>query len=298
MEYIVEIGTAEEKELIRDELKLIFDEAPKIDPHLNIREVIVPADFEAIVNRLLGTSFYHSTRNLGRYVVVPQAKVIDSPNGLFVVISPQVFNEQQDSQTRSFIYIHELIHLTNKYRFQSGDALSQSDAIYMHNLKVATDEYVADRVAYSLMDELFTVKSERWQAELDFQTSASLSALEDPTLLTSIKSSIQQLQVHHDISRFLEEVRPLFDGTFLVLVHSFALSDSYPNQLSITELTKSKLVNERALALVDYIRLKYASSTYELSDGLPIIKNVMRNFGIEFYDSPQGLVCHVDYSDF
>jgi len=298
MDYIVEVGTIEEKGLIQDELNLIFGAAPKIDPRLNIREVIVPADFETTVNRLLGTSSYQSTRNMGEHAVVAQAKFIDSPNGLFVVISPQIFNERQDSQTRSFIYIHELIHLINKHRFQPGDALSQSDAIYVHNLQVAVDEYVADRVAYSLVDEIFPAKSERWQAELVYQAAGFLSALADPTPLTSIKSSIQQLQFHQDITRFLQDIGPLFDGVFLVLVHSFALADSYPNQLSITELTTSKIVNERISALVDYIRLKYASNSYELLDGLPIIKGIMRNFGIEFHDSPQGLVCHVDYSDF
>ncbi len=298
MHFIVEVGNSEQRELILNELKLIFGAATEYDQNLGIYQVIVPVDFDSTINALLGTSSYRSVRNLGQHDIVAQAKVINTPNGLCVVISPRIFNEQQDIQTRCFIYVHELGHVKNRDEHQSKEALSQSDSIYAHNLETFFDEYVADRAAYALIDRVFPSKSHYWKAEIARQASQFSLLLTSSAPLDSIKSAIKQLQDHQDIARFLNEVHPIFDGICLTLAHSVSLSDHYPTLLPTSELAKSKFVNARTFALIDYARQQYNDGSRQLANGLPLIKDFMRNLGIAFSDSPQGLVCHVDYSDF
>jgi hypothetical protein len=197
-----------------------------------------------------------------------------------------------------FIYMHELVHVTTKRGPERKDAFSRSDTIYAHNLETFVDEYIADRVAYALVDKVFPAKSEQWQVEVVRQASQFSSLLANPACLASIKSSIKELQNHHDITRFLDDVHPVFDGIFLTLAHSFSLSDSYPELLPLSELAASKFVNERTIALVEYARGQFQNNDRELEKGLALVANFMRNFGIAFADSPEGLVCHVDYSDF
>ena len=98
--------------------------------------------------------------------------------------------------------------------------------------------------------------------------------------------------------RFLQELHPVFDGVFISLAHAFSLSDSHPLILPFYKLEKSKFVDERTIALVEYAREYFQKKDHDLNSGISLVSNFMRNFGIAFEDSPNGLICHVDYSDF
>jgi hypothetical protein len=71
---IIEVGTSEQRELIENELKLVFDAATQFDRDLGINKIIVPVDFDATINALQGTTSYQSVRNLGDQDVVAQRK--------------------------------------------------------------------------------------------------------------------------------------------------------------------------------------------------------------------------------
>lgn len=259
----------------------------------------MPADFDIAVNGLLEKPNYQSVRNLGEHQVRAQAKIINSPAGFCIVLSFRLFySEYEDIQTRAFVYIHELTHLVNSSKFLIEEIHSQSDTIYARNLERFFDEYIADRKAYAVIDKLFLVKSELWKSALIRQASSFIIALTDSNHMQEIKESIQQLQVHQDITIFLPKVVTLFDEILVVLAHSFSLSDCYPNHLPISELSECDFVNGKTIALIDHVRQNYLNNDYQLIEGIPFIKEFMQNFGVAFSDSSSGLVCNVDYSDF
>ena len=90
----------------------------------------------------------------------------------------------------------------------------------------------------------------------------------------------------------------LFDEILAVLAHSSSLSDCYPNHFPLSELSKCDFVNEKTIALIDYVRRNCLDNNYQLIEGIPFIKEFTKNFGVTFSDSSNGLVCNVDYSDF
>ena len=156
MRITIEVGTPEQKKLIENEVRLVFNAASNSNQNFSINEIIVPVDFDSTVNTLQGTTSYQSVRNLDEHDIVVNAKVIHNPNGSYLVISPHIFSKWNDAQTRCFIYMHELVHVVRKQEYMFSGAFS----IYEHNLETFIEEYIADRIAYGFVDQAFQTKSD------------------------------------------------------------------------------------------------------------------------------------------
>jgi len=124
----IEIGTPEQQELIRQEMELFKKVVEQTDPPLYISKVIVPIDFDAKVNKLQGTTTYESVRG-----VMAVAKIVNLGDSIAVVISPHLYTENHDSQTRLFIYTHEIFHVANKRKFPTISVSSDSLKFYLNN---------------------------------------------------------------------------------------------------------------------------------------------------------------------
>ncbi len=149
MKMIVEVGTAEQKTIIENELSLIEKIVCAFEPPLNISRVIVPVDFDQKVNELQKTDSYKSLRGMETI-----AKILEVDGGVAIILSPSIYTLDWDTQKRLFIYLHEIYHTVNKKRISRPEIQSASSSLYFENLYRIFDEYAADRQALEMIDDL------------------------------------------------------------------------------------------------------------------------------------------------
>src|SRR5947207_2838236 len=105
VEIIVEIGTDEQKKLITTELEAVTT-AVKNYPDLRLYKIIIPSDFDATVNKLQDTTNFSSLR--GHLTI---GKNIKYKDGTAIVFSPFIYTDAHDSNSRCFLYMHEIMHV-------------------------------------------------------------------------------------------------------------------------------------------------------------------------------------------
>lgn len=289
LEITVEIGTAEQQTQIQEELAFFQSLATAPNSPLNkISKVIVPSDFDAAVNTLQGTTTYASVRD-----VLAVAKIVNIGEAIAIVLSPNLYTASHDNQTRCFFYLHELFHVSNKHKFPSVANTSPSDTIYLTNLYSLFDEYVADRLAYEVIDSMFQSKSSHWQGLIQYLSDGYASLINDAKYHDSIKTNAGRFRTHNNVDLFLTHTRPLFDSVAICIAHAFSLADHNSVAMQVSELKRSPFVNEKTLALVSFFRTKYEESSFDVHGGIDLVRDFMTNFGFEFEDTRQGLYCHV-----
>jgi len=294
IEIKVEIGTEEQKILIESELRKVFSVASSLDPPVEIEKIVVPISFDDVVNELEGQGSYTSSREIGKSIVTAQAKVIESEGANFLVISTNLFTDLHDEQTRLSTYIHELSHLINRKRFKKPDVLSRSDKIYFDNLFIFVDEYFSDRKSYELVNGMFPRVSELLKKSFKSKADGYEFLLHDTSHKDEIHRRSKELYHHRDVLKFLHEIQPIFDALFINISHAFALDHSLPELDIYKRIETSPFINETTLALVDFTKKKYDHKEFDFTDGIHLVRIAMKNFGFEFTDRNDDLICHVD----
>jgi len=189
--------------------------------------------------------------------------------------------------------LHEIAHVSNKQKFPDTSSDSYSRQIYLGNIYTLFDEYVADRLASEIIDNLLPSKTDHWKAFIQNNAVGFTSLINDVQHCTTIKSEIESFRTHADIMLFLENTCPIFDNVALSIVHAFSLADHDPHAIKLTDLMLSPFVNERTLALMRFFKDKYQERIFDVHDGISLIIDFMTNFGMKFEDIPQGGYCHV-----
>src|SRR3990172_5147346 len=162
MEIIIEIGTNEQRLLIAQELEVAKLVAEKFDPPIQLNQIIVTSDFQAKINSLEEIDTYESVRGLGSVSINAVGRIAKLKSGFALVLSPNLYTESHDSQTRIFIILHELHHLLNKRDFPKIPDEPYVISLYYHNIYYLYDEYTSDRFAFMMVDKIFPSKSSHW----------------------------------------------------------------------------------------------------------------------------------------
>jgi len=134
MEIIVEIGTDDQRRQIREELYLFSDIIQELKLPIKISQILVASNFDKTVNELQNTKNYRSTRGISSSSITAVAKIVDIDDGFAIVISPLLFTEEHDSQTRCFVYLHEMAHIINKQKVPSLSDESLTIKTYSHGM--------------------------------------------------------------------------------------------------------------------------------------------------------------------
>lgn len=295
LEIQVEVGTAEQMALIRRELQMACSVAASLDPPIDIDKIVVPASFDDAVNQLQGRTSYRSIREVGDSIVTAHAKVIEHVGMTSLVISPALFGEQHDIQTRMSIYIHEFVHLINLRRLTTSVDLDRASRIYFDNLIVFADEYLADRKSFAAMQRIFSQQSELMSASIHSSAEGYIHLLADLSHKIKLRRLSEQLSVHRQIEVFLREVQPIFDALLVCTSHALALNDSMPELGLLSRIVGSPFITDETLALGDFIRQNFEKEDYEFEGGMEFIRSAMKVFGFEFAVQGDDLVCHVDW---
>ncbi len=290
MKITVEVGTAEQKNIIENELRLIQTTIGAFEPPLNISQVIVPADFDQKVNELQNTDYYKSVRG-----VVAIAKILEIDDGIAMIISPLIYTVEWDTQTRAFIYLHEILHVANKNRIPKPEIQSPSLSLYFENIYRLFDEYAADREALELIDKVFPFKSDLMQCSIDSNIDGFIRIINNQQYYQQIAMEIASFRIHDiDVTTFLENTHDSFSEVAISIAHLYPYIDNYPDyQSKVADLRNSRFVNNKTYALIDFFRKKYGERCPELVEGLNLAEEFMLNFGMRFEDTAQGLYCHV-----
>ncbi len=288
----VEIGTPEQQNAIKRELSAIENVCDYFDPPLPLLEVIVPCDLDSTINRIEGRSYFRSERI---YHTVA-AKTIYKEDGAVIVLSPFLYTGASDIQIRAVFYFHELCHVYNSRRFPCLLESSKIVPHYFANLYTLYDEYWADRKAFIIVDSLFPEKTDAYQTHIRKGVKDSVQTLaNDSKDYDLIKREISSFRRHGDVMRFLWAVDETLDGLLKAFVHGYAYIDHFPQwKEEEVILGTSKFVNDPAKRLIGFMQSKYDEDSVDLLGGIPIMEEVMRNFGIKFEVFPSGEVyCHV-----
>lgn len=289
MEIIVEIGTQEDQELIRAELDLISLVTSQTNNIINISKVIVPSDFDAKVNELQRTLDYRSHRG-----VVVLAKNVNLEDGDAIVMSPLLYTSGYfDAQVRLFILLHEMVHTLNKNSFPKSSCISGSEGIYIRNLYTLYDEYVADRLALTILDNALSIKTTNWNKYIsDYSLDISLM-INDPKYYENIKTEIDIFRHTADVAHFLKNIDENFHNVAICIAHLFAISHHYSYVSPSETLSQSHFVNEKTTAIMNFFNGKHQERAYDVNDGFDLMVEFMTNFGMKFKDLPEGIYCEV-----
>jgi len=291
LEIIVEIGTKEQKRLIESELRVIEIIAGYFEPSTPIKQLIVPNDFDDKVNEIQGTDYYQSSRG---HIAV--AKNVITNDGIYLVFSRLLYTAEQYNITRLQFYIHEVVHAYNKIRFPSLETKSPSEYRYFLNLYTLFDDYDANRKSFQIVESLFPKVLHQYKVNnKKYLDSYVKSLVEDSKYFREISYEILKFRLYHkDINQFLNDIDPYFDEISKSIIYTYSYIDHCPELKKLeTLIMKSKFINTKTIALIEFYRKKFESNDPNLFDGYELIKGFMENFGMRFEDTPHGLYCHV-----
>lgn len=290
MEITIEVGTEEQKELIRQELAFFVELCETMENPPKINGIWVPSDFDKTVNTLQGTTDYLSERE---HLAI--AKNVIQEQGTALVFSPLLFTDSHDNHTRLQIYIHEFWHTLNKEIFPEIPKDSLANHEYFQNLYILFDEYSANRKSFELTEKFYPDVSKRYKRLTRNSVTGFLrNIIQSEEHYKYILKEIHEFRSHADVSIFLKNTREIFDliAKSLVYFYSYVHHDRKHERL-IKLLHNSKFIDENAFALVEFFKVKFEEGETDLRDGLIYLKNFMKKFGVEFEDKPGDLYCHV-----
>lgn len=288
MEIIIEIGSKEEQGVINQELEMIINALPyDFFQTTQLQRIIIPFDFQAEINKLENTDTYKAVRNYGGNTANVLGKIVKVENGFVIVLSPFLYTQSQDTQTRMQTIFHELFHAVNRRDFPKVLNVPYVSGIYYEKLYNLYDEYSCDRFASKMLNALFPTKSELWEENISADIQGFVEVITSQSYYENIREEIKSFRLHEDTNRFLERTRKQIDEVTVTLIHVFSLAHSYPDRVSQDALLKSPFVNKRTFALMDYLKEKESKAEKRLDDGLSLMSDFFENFAIryEYIDS-------------
>ncbi|MBL8090557.1 MAG: hypothetical protein KF758_02020 [Anaerolineales bacterium] len=285
MDIIIEVGTDEQKHLIKQELQYAFEILPKdFIQSIQLEKIIVPIDFQFEINKLENTKTYKSLRGLGANIINVLGRIVEVENGYVIVLSPSLYTETQDSQTRLLTVFHELHHLVNKKSFPKIINTSFVSGMYLENMYRLYDEYSSDYFAFRMLDTYFPSKTELWEKQISSNMNGLLELITDKSYYEHIKQEIESFRIHANVDLFLNRIKKHIDEMGITLAHTFSLAHFYPDKISRENLLKSNFVNGKTFAIMEFFREKQSQNETDLKDGLHLIIAFFENFGVRFED--------------
>lgn len=291
MDFRIEVGTDEQRKLIRIEMSVLQHVAEDLGILGTITEVIVPRCFEKTIQELAqDTSF---AENRGYHQVM--AKIVEIGNGTAIVIAPWLFTEGFDTQIRIGVYVHEIAHVWNRQRFPNRQGETPAEAYYGENLYTLFDEYAAERFSLETCARFFDEPTGLCQEHRESLFWSFLDDLDDQTSYNVLFNAAGAVRLGlMDVGHYQETLQPVFDRSSKALIYAASYIDSTTTFGDHRDdLRAKRLVGDAALRLVEYFRHKYEAADYDLCDGLSTMKEYIASLGFVIEDVAEGLYCRI-----
>jgi len=292
MEIIIEHEDPNIRESVESDLYLFKLFSEKFD-NVNINKIWIPDDFDTTVNQVLGISSYRSVRGINDGDIMTYAKILDTDDGTTIVLNINLFRIR-DVSIRSSVYLHEISHLLIQTDLRPKTNPSYMEQIYLHNIGVSFEEYIADRMSYSFMQTLKVDGGEEWPSYLKSISEGFINNISNEEYYESMKLNIMDFRIKLiDVEEFLKRQTKFFDPVFISAVHLSAAMDYFPDELDDLPKIQSHFYNDNLRELLDYFMAKVQNPPHEFTDGIPIISKYMECFGFRFEEQSVGAYCHV-----
>lgn len=291
MDFHIEVGTDEQRKLIRSEMSVLQHVAEDLGVLGAITEVIVPRCFEKTIRELAQDTRF--AENRGYHHVM--AKIVEMENGTAIVIAPWLFTKDFDTQIRIGIYVHEIAHVWNRQRFPNRQGETPAEAFYSKNLYTLFDEYAAERFSLETCARFFDEPTQLCQEHRESVFRSFLEDLDDQTTYEELLNAAGAVRLGlMDVGQYQETLQPLFDRSSKALIYAAAYIDSTTlSKDHRDDLHSKRLVGDAALRLVEYSHHKYEATDYDLCDGLSTMKEYIASLGFVMEDVAEGLYCRI-----
>ena len=281
MEIIIEYGDNVLQQKILRELSVVARIIERLTPALEIKKIIVPADYLEKIHAIQQIRYEPSSRGIKAV-----AKMVELLDNYIMVVSPELYAGHYDIYQRFFVYLHEINHALNRELIQEIPSHSISEFIYYTNLNSLFDEYVANREALRVIEKVFEEDWEKISCTIERDLNAFICVLQDERFMEDLEEKLDQFKIHADVLKFLQNIRKDFSEISLSIVFIFSIMDHFPQSEHHKQAAQaSEFVNEQTLALMDYFRQKYEQRDFDLRDGLHYMDDFMTNFGTRFDDA-------------
>jgi len=287
MKIEIEIGTAEQKEKITREMAILRSIARNLDVLEQIDRVIVAEDFSATVGGLTGDKEYEQNRGY-HYVL---AKMIPTGGRTTLVLSSALFTESMDTEIRTQLYAHELMHVDLATRFDLKRDTTESELIYSTNYRRLLEEYIAVRFSLEFCAQLFDEPSDRYEEYCRAGASDHIAALDDEAKWQQLSGLIGQFRLRMlSITDFQVAVGPLFDEISKSLVYAAAYLHSETGYISDTDIRAegTRFVTASALKLITYLESMYSADTFDVIEGIDYVREFGKGLGFVYKDTEAG----------
>lgn len=290
MEIILEVGTDDQKSLISSELKIMQEILNGIESPLQINKIIVTPYFDHWVNEIQGSEGYTAFRE----EQIAVAKTINTDDGTYFIFSPLLYQEGQDTYTRLVIYVHELFHGINYWRFPQAYMLRTAEYQKFLNLYILYDEYYCNRKAFEITDRAFPEKSRIFLKSTYLKLKCHYQSLLNPEPAGELQECINRYRWHGNLDQIISEFNQYYDPYAKDLVYLASMIDHYTKYWRLKEcIADFNFVGKAGIELIDYLKTKYENYDIDLIDGLDLMGRFIATFGCDFEDTDGGLYCHV-----
>jgi hypothetical protein len=284
----VEIGTPEQQEVIKAELQMVLSwMGDEFIDSIDLHQIIIPVDFDALVNRLLNITWYTSDR-IQRCI----GKVIESEGKNYILMSYIMYTDFMTFGKRCHFIMHELHHLVNRKQFTIPEFAGTSTSRYTNLISIMFDEYNANLRANDLMlkicdYELFGDFKEQLIAEYN----GFLSSIKGENhYYIEIKKAYEDLHQDGDVQKMLRDIYIFIDAAIKDLAYCYSIADVFNAVKEDFQQQESVFLNSDTENLFNLFR-KWTASHEEIDfeEGLDAAESFMATcFGIAFYEGPKG----------
>lgn len=288
MEIIIEVGNDKQKEIIRKELDYYVNIIDELEIKPNISQIIIPENFDQFVNDIENRSDYSSKQGIDGASVYALAKMIKSENGIVIALHSFLYTASFDKMIRSFILLHEIGHAFNEKLFPEIPIDSIVLKNYFDVLYHFYDEYFADRFAYRVMGVIFDGQSTLWNKFIEDNTEKFFSVASDDQYYDLIREEIKFFRIHKNEQLFIDGIMDLIYVVSETTIHGFSRFHHLGKTSNDLDIPKSIYFNASTFILVNYYKKKFEAVDRDLSDGIDVIREYMKNFGILLEEDNDG----------
>lgn len=271
----VDIGTDEQKELIKAEINYVLFDFKNED-----FEIVVPADFDEHIRTKINDNRFLSNRTSLNQLVM--GKLIGENH---LVINPIIYKKGFNEPIRANFYLHEYHHIVNKKRlgFHSDNP---KDKKLFSLLVFLFDEYSSNRFAFEKTKELYETDQTYENYYNEISTGHYENLTKSEIYADRFDSLILDFQTRKiSIMEFVGEIEPLIERYSVELVSYFSIVDSF-------EIVP-KVVSSVNLNLIERIRESYENKSYLFEKDIECIEKYLTGFGISIETHEHGLYYNV-----
>jgi hypothetical protein len=302
LELDVEIGTPRQKQDIEEEFHFLYAyfAGRQTLPRKRLC-VYFPSDFKSKVRELTNSANYKDLRSENLELAVAKTTYGTTVDSL--VISPALFTETQDTDTRAHFYFHELTHICLGCSSEPPIPVSEKGELSsVANLLYA--EYLSDRNAFDVVQSLSEEISDRllrlYVCSMNrFFANVSQDACYQKRLCDLIRDfKYHQISFDEFIERFFPIARSFLVGASHLLAYlAFDLPQIKQEQQVIARaILTIDLLDDSMGSLDDMLRWHYGKSLHHVMDHYySVLGDIYAKMGISMEDRPEGLYIAVDF---